>query len=82
MKLRKGKTSYKLPPYGEVLSVHASHEKGTLNVLCAVRDISSDITREGDPRFFIVLDDHLYIAPIPKRGGELIVKYYPPVREA
>lgn len=82
MKMRKGKTTYKLPPYGQILGATVRYGMGPHFNLMQIRDGTHDRKTTGEPRFFLLLDDKIEVLPKPDKGGDLTVRYFPPVQEA
>ncbi len=79
MKIRKGKAGYKLPPFGQILSVYHRDEEGRIRTL--MPEMTSVSKKQGTPVAFTVIDDHLYLRPVPDKSDTIIVRYYPPAVE-
>ncbi len=80
MKIRKGKPHYKLPPFGEILSVYHRDKEGRTRTLMPASRLTGG-KELGTPTAFMVIEGRLYLFPVPDKSDTLIVRYYPPAQE-
>ncbi len=82
MKIRKGKSNYRMPPYSEIIHAVVRPKDAPSFHLQRIRDGSSERGKKGEPRFYFLSENGIEVSPVPqKSSGEIVVRFLPPVQE-
>lgn len=86
MKLRKGRSHYKIPAHSQVFQVfiegNQRHNQMAALMLCQTS--LEDLPRQdiwGVPRYFTVSPESISFAPAPDKPYVVKVRYAPPIQE-